>query len=82
MSIFDIDKNIESIDENIQEHKRKQIKHNQLKPDQYIKIVNVINDLKYINASYNGEMVYVVGSDELYMYAGKWIKIQASYEPI
>ena len=69
MSIFDIDKNIESIDENIQEHKRKQIKHNQLKSDQYIKIVN-------------GEMVYVVGSDELYMYAGKWIKIQASYEPI
>lgn len=82
MSIFDIDKNIESIDENIQEHKRKQIKHNQLKSDQYIKIVNVINDLKYINASYNGEMVYVVGSNELYMYASKWIKVQSSYEPI
>jgi len=75
MSIFDIDKNIESIDENIQEHKRKQRK--QLKPDQYIKLVDVINDLKYINDPYHGEMVYVVGSDELYMYAGKWIKIQA-----
>lgn len=77
MSIFDIDKNIESIDENIQEHKIKQLKSNR-----YIKFVDVINDLKYINDPYNGEMVYVVGSDELYMYAGKWIKIQASYEPI
>lgn len=77
MSIFDIDKNIESIDENIQEHKRKQ-----LKPNRYIKFVDVINDLKYINDPYNGEMVYVVGSDELYMYASKWIKVQSSYEPI
>lgn len=73
MSIFDIDKNIETIDENIQEHKIKQIK--QLKSNRYIKFVSVINDLKYINDPYNGDMVYIVGSDEVYMYANKWIKV-------
>lgn len=74
MSVFDIDKNIESIDGNIQEHKRKQ-----LKPNQYSKCVSVINDLKYIIDPFNGELVYVVESNELYMYENKWIKIQSPY---
>lgn len=77
MSIFDVDKNIETIDENIQEHKIKQ-----LKDKRHLKFVNVVNDLKYINDTYNGDMVYVMESGDIYMYAGKWIKIQASYEPI
>ena len=74
MCIFDIDKNIESIDENIREHKIKQLKSNP-----YIKFINVIDDLKYINDSYDGDMVYVIGSDEVYIYMNEWIKISSYY---
>lgn len=74
MSVFDIDENIETIDESIREHKIKQLKSNQ-----YIKFVNEVNDLKYICDLCNGDIVYVMGSDEVYMYANQWIRVHASY---
>ena len=45
----------------------------------YSKFINVIDDLKYINDSYDGDMVYVIGSDEVYIYMNEWIKISSYY---
>ena len=70
MSVFDIDNNIESIDENIKKYKLEQLKSNQ-----YIKFVTAKYDLKYVTNIYNGEIVYVMESDEFYIYNNKWIKI-------
>ena len=70
MSVFDIDNNIESIDENIKKYKLEQLKSNQ-----YIKFVTAKYNLKYVTNIYNGEIVYVMESDEVYVYNNKWIKI-------
>ena len=70
MSVFDIDNNIESIDENIKKYKLEQLKSNQ-----YIKFVTAKYNLKYVTNIYNGEIVYVLESDEVYVYNNKWIKI-------
>lgn len=69
MGIFDIDNNIESIDENIRKYKLEQLKSNR-----YIKFVSTRNDLKYISNPYEGDMVYILESDEVYIYVNEWIK--------
>ena len=70
MSVFDIDKNIESIDKNIWKYILKQLKSNRS-----IKFVTAKDNLKYVTNIYNGEIVYVMESDEVYVYNNKWIKI-------
>lgn len=69
MGIFDIDNNIESIDENIRKYKLEQLKSNR-----YIKFVSTRNDLKYISNPYEGDMAYIPESDEVYIYVNEWIK--------
>lgn len=70
MSVFDIDKNIESVDKNIREYVI-----NQLNSNLSIKFVTAKDNLKYVTNIYNGEIVYVMESDEVYVYNNKWIKI-------
>lgn len=70
MSVFDIDENIESIDKNIRKYILKQLKSNRS-----IKFVTAKDNLKYVTNIYNGEIVYVMESDEVYVYNNKWIKI-------
>lgn len=70
MSVFDIDKNIESVDKNIREYVI-----NQLNSNRSIKFVTAKDNLKYVTNIYNGEIVYVMESDEVYVYNNKWIKI-------
>ena len=70
MSVFDIDKNIEFVDKNIREYVI-----NQLNSNLSIKFVTAKDNLKYVTNIYNGEIVYVMESDEFYVYNNKWIKI-------
>lgn len=63
MSVFDIDNNIESIDENIREYEI-----NQLNSNRSIKFVKDINDLKYLNNSHENDLVYVIECNEVYIY--------------
>lgn len=77
MSVFDIDKNIESVDENIREYAI-----NQLNSNRSIKFVKNINDLKYINNPYENNLVYVIECNEVYIYMNEWIKAPSYYGDI
>ena len=74
MSVFDIDKNIESIDGNIREYEI-----NQLNSNRSIKFVKDINDLKYLNNLHESDLVYVVECNEVYIYMNEWIKAPSYY---